>query len=309
MQDSSINSSAALIAIDWGSFNFRAYLLDAEGNILFSVDNPSGVRSIVDGQFREVLDAQIGDWLAQYPHLPVIAVGMIGSREGWREAPYVPTPAGPIDLAHAAVRCDDLLGRRFAILPGVSHTSQSSWPDIVRGESIQLLGALESIGTREGLFILPGAHCKWFKVKEGRIQAFRTYMTGELFEALKMHSIIGKLFPETPEITLAGFTQGLANAQFQHETLSHMIFSTRAKGLFGQIPEVDLPGHLSGLLIGDEIASGLEWFGPGKITLIGSSKMTRLYRHALAGFGNSTAVAPLDVAALGLHLIGKEMCW
>ena len=40
-----------------------------------------------------------GGWFLAYPGLPIIASGMIGSRHGWREAPYVRCPAEPRDIA------------------------------------------------------------------------------------------------------------------------------------------------------------------------------------------------------------------
>lgn len=302
-------AKAALLALDWGMSNLRAYLLDADGNTLELRSAPLGIKVVKDANFRETLQTHCGDWLEQHTDIPIVAAGMVGSRQGWHDTPHLPTPANPATLGHSAVRVDELMGRPFAILSGVLHTPMGGAPDIMRGEAVQLLGALSVLGVSEGIFVLPGAHCKWIKVKDGSIDAFRTYMTGELYGLLQEYSILGKMFPVDTEITLPGFTQGLASAQFHHETLSHMLFSARTLGLFGQIIPADLPGYLSGILVGDEIASGLRWAGAGKITLIGSTQMTRLYRHALAGFGQTTEVAPVDVAAHGLHLLAQKIQW
>lgn len=299
----------SLLALDWGMSNLRSYLLAADGIVIDSRTAPLGVKVVQAGQFRETLFAHCGDWLEQNPELRVIAAGMIASRQGWKEAPYVSTPALPRNLALMADRADHLIDHPFALLPGVSHTPLGSPPDIMRGEAVQLLGALSDLGIEDGVFVLPGAHCKWIKVKDGAIDAFQTYMTGELYEVLSRHSILGRLFPAEPVASLTGFTQGLANAQFQYNNLAHMLFSTRTLGLFGQVAAADLPGYLSGILIGDEITNGMRWAGTGNVTLIGSSSMTRLYRHALAGFGHHPKLAPVDVAARGLHLLAQEINW
>lgn len=300
----------SLLALDWGTTNLRGYLLDQAGNTLEHLAVAQGVRSISDGKFAEAFQRHFGHWLEQYPDIPVIACGMVGSRHGWCEAPYVPTPANARHLAQRAIRIDQLAGRPFAIIPGVTDSPPGQAPDIMRGEETQLLGALAAqAGISEGVFVLPGTHSKWIKVRNGAIASFRTYMTGEFYAVLRDHSILGKLFPQTPQNTLSGFMQGLAQAQLQHGNLSHLIFSTRTLGLFEQMPPQDLPGYLSGLLIGDEIADGLRWAGSGTITLIGSDELTRLYRQALASRGHSPSIAAENVTAHGLNLLAKEISW
>ena len=87
--------SPALIAIDWGSSSFRAYLMSAEGQVLDEAASGDGIGSVAAGAYPATLKRLIGRWLDAHPSLPVIASGMVGSRHGWREAPYVPLPAGP----------------------------------------------------------------------------------------------------------------------------------------------------------------------------------------------------------------------
>ena len=84
-------------------------------------------------------------------------------------------------------------------------------PDVMRGEETQIFGALALSGRDEGLFLLPGTHSKWAEVKDGRIVSFRTFMTGEVFGALKDHTILGRLMREGGDAD--GFARGVAKAR------------------------------------------------------------------------------------------------
>lgn len=302
-------NQANLLAFDWGSTNLRGYLLDAEGAILDSRASSHGILSVTDGRFAEALQQHFGDWLAQYPQLPLIASGMIGSRQGWREAPYVPTPVDQTKLAQHLIRIDDLAGRPFAIIPGVEHTRADQVPDVMRGEETQLFGALALLDKQDGIFILPGTHSKWVDVSGGAIRGLHTYMTGELYSILSKHSIIGKLFPDDPKTSLSGFMHGLAQTQLQQRNLSHLLFSARTLGLFGQVIPADLPGYLSGLLISSEISDGLSSIGDRAITLVGTGQITTLYRQALAARGYRATVAPESATAYGFHLLAGGIQW
>ena len=43
-------------------------------------------------RFEAALQALCGDWLRAYPDAPLLACGMVGSAQGWREARYHPVP-------------------------------------------------------------------------------------------------------------------------------------------------------------------------------------------------------------------------
>jgi 2-dehydro-3-deoxygalactonokinase len=183
----------ALIGVDWGTSAFRAVLLDAAGNILDRRSGPHGIMTVTDGDFARVLSTQIGEWLNR-ARVPVIMSGMIGSRQGWMEAPYVSAPAGLADLA-AALLPVPLDAADVRIVPGVA-VAATSMRDVMRGEETQIFGALATSGATDGRFVLPGTHSKWVAVEGGRIAAFSTYMTGEIFAACRKHTILGRLMEE-----------------------------------------------------------------------------------------------------------------
>ncbi|MCQ4162488.1 2-dehydro-3-deoxygalactonokinase [Roseomonas sp. GC11] len=302
MTDKQGQAPPALIALDWGTSSFRAFLMDASGTVLAQAAGPEGIlhlpRPGAEG-FAEVLAARCGPWLARWPGLPVVAGGMVGSAQGWREAPYAPCPADPATLARAAVEATTPAGVRVLIAPGLLHAPPGAPPDVMRGEEIQIAGALRAqpaLAAR-ARFILPGTHSKWVELEEGRITGFATYMTGELFAVLRHHSLLGRLMTEVApgaEEAAAAFAQGLDLARASGPgDLPHQIFAARSLGLTGRMAPAALAEFLSGLLIGHEVVSGLaRTEGTAPLVLIGEAGLCRRYATALAAFG---APAPLPL--------------
>lgn len=304
-----LNTTPALLALDWGKTRIKAYLVSPDGEIIDTRTGLLGVQKVADHRFVEALHTLCGDWLNNWPEMPILACGMIGSREGLCETPFASTPTIPAGLTAKAVRIDEQIGRRFAIIPGICDSPLGQPPDVIRGMETRILGALDLAKTDHGIFVLPGTHSKWVKVKNGAIDSFRTYMTGELFAILRSHSILGQLMPAEPVITPEGFARGLANARLQPASLTHILFSVRTLALSGDMAVEDLPGYLSGLLIGDELADGLRWASSAELTLIGSGELTELYRKALTSNGHKPKVASAAVAARGLFRLAQEINW
>src|SRR3954468_15819608 len=186
--------SPLLIGLDWGTTSCRAYLIGADGEVLDRQPDGPGILKIEDGHFGPWLDSMIGGWIATHGPAPVILSGMIGSRQGWKEAPYATCPAGADDIVRALARIE-WSELSIALVPGLS-TENDGMPDVMRGEETQIFGALALSGKSDGLFLLPGTHSKWAHVQDGRIASFRTFVTGEVFGALKEHTILGRLMRE-----------------------------------------------------------------------------------------------------------------
>jgi 2-dehydro-3-deoxygalactonokinase len=128
-----ISPFAAIISVDWGLSSFRCRLLDAGGTILDSRQSNRGVRAVEGRDFRAALLAMVGDWIAAHGGTPLLLSGMIGSRLGWVEAPYVPCPAGLPEIASALLPLDIAGLPRAFIVPGVSYESVER-TDVMRGE-------------------------------------------------------------------------------------------------------------------------------------------------------------------------------
>jgi 2-dehydro-3-deoxygalactonokinase len=302
-----------LVALDWGTSNLRAYLMSAEG-VVETRHAPRGILHLpapADGGGFEQAFAEIaGDWLRRNPTLPVVAAGMVGSAQGWIEAPYVRAPADVRALAAHGVRVASGVGPDVVIAPGVIFDAPDRAPDVMRGEELKIAGALAaapSFGER-AWFVLPGTHSKWVFVQEQRIVSFATYMTGELYAVLREHSILGRLTTEWADAGAAalGFEKGLEAARRSSPgDLGHQLFAVRTLGLTGRLPRNALADYLSGLLVGNELVSALAASRATRdvgvpLVLLGDAALCQRYARALEVFGAAVDAQLDDTAPRGL---------
>jgi len=281
-----------VIAIDWGTTSFRAYRLDATGAIVEARSAPKGILAVSAGGFPSVLQQEVKGWAER----PIVMSGMVGSRQGWVEAPYVPCPAGFEEIA-AAMR---EVGEGIWVVPGVSCRDDAGVPDVMRGEETQVLGA-----DRDGLFCLPGTHSKWVEVRGGRIMHFSSAMTGEVYAVLKSHSILGRLMDEGKSDARA-FRQGVERSG-EAGGLLHHLFGVRTKGLMGELDGAASSSYLSGLLIGHEIRA----VRPRSFMVLGEPRLAEFYSEAAAALGCETkrleaTSGTRALFRLGVMLRGKE---
>ena len=263
------------IAVDWGTTNRRAYRIDSSGVCQDEFEDSNGVLSIAPTGFGDAV-GQIRERLGAHP---MLLAGMIGSNRGWKEAPYVPCPAGLDEIAGKLVWA----GEQEAIVPGVSYVGQGR-ADVMRGEEVQLLGGVVAgLVPRDALVCHPGTHNKWALLRHGIIQTFGTVMTGELFSLLKEHSILADLLDGPVEVNEA-FKRGVRYAM-EHDMLPAALFEIRASVLLGQAKKEDAPSYVSGLLIGTDVRIGLTWPLAANIVIIGRPELTRLYAAAVVEAG------------------------
>jgi 2-dehydro-3-deoxygalactonokinase len=227
---------------------------------------------------------------------------MIGSNRGWIETPYVPCPA-TIDLLAQGVRREASIDA--AIVPGVMDCGEDC--DVMRGEEVQLLGALAAGLLPPGAHgCHPGTHTKWVVLDGDAIARLRTVMTGELFALLRSHSILaaqlaGDVVPGE------AFDRGVLRS-LEGPELGADLFGVRAQLLLGRLPEADAASYASGLLIGADIATGLRFAGAGTVALIGDSTLTRLYAAALALAGRENVVIDDEAAFVaGMAALARRL--
>jgi 2-dehydro-3-deoxygalactonokinase len=290
------------ILVDWGTSRFRAFLIDGR-MILARLASDEGISALREGQHRDVFLKHCRPWLEAEPAAPVALVGMVGSKEGWRMAPYAQCPAGPEEIARAMIAVEIEAGRKGHIVPGLSCEPQPGAIDVMRGEETLSLGA----GVSDGLVCLPGTHPKWVEMRGGRIARFATYFTGEMYALLRHHSMVGR--PATGPEDPAGFARGLDAAERNRGErgvgLLHLIFGARAAAVTGRLPSAELGPYISGLLTGDEINGGLSLFQkPAEVTVIGNEERVALFGEALARHGvRAVAKDPEEALIAGLSRI------
>ena len=273
-----------LIAIDWGTSSLRGARLDVQGQQLDARQFPRGILTVPAGQFPAVLEECFGDWLQQSPDALCLLSGMVGSRQGWQEAPYCPCPAGFEELGQHLLW---LQPGRMAIVPGLSVQQHDGLPfdqhDVMRGEEVQIFGALSLAGLQDATVVLPGTHSKWAQVQQGRVAQFRSFMTGEVYALLSQHSILSRTLPADAPWHEDTFRQAVLLAQRTPSVLSS-IFATRTLALFDTLPAEQHPSFLSGLLIGEELRA-MPSQTARTLLLVGNAALSLRYQCALQALG------------------------
>lgn len=295
-------SQAAAILVDWGTTNFRAWLVDGDGKVIDRCEAPAGIMQVPAGGFGQAVETHVGKWRAAHPGLPILMSGMVGSKQGWVEAPYAPCPAGIDELAKAVMPVPG--EENVFIVPGICYEAPDGRHDVMRGEEVQIFGSLRQGETGRRVFCLPGTHSKWAVVEDGRIVWFATAMTGEVWAVMSEHSILGRLMEGENLEDMDAFDRGFKLSGEPGGLLNHL-FSVRAEGLFGVVPAGGLRSYLSGILIGHEVRAMLPMARPGgPVTLIGRADIAKLYSFAVTALETPTVSIPAEGATLkGLTLI------
>jgi 2-dehydro-3-deoxygalactonokinase len=293
-----------LIGVDWGTTHLRAYLVGEDGHVLARVRSGLGLMNVEKGGFEPALRNAIADLRAEAPHAPVVMSGMVGSRQGWVEAPYVAPPAGAAALAAAMIPVPAPSVGDVSLVPGVAvGMDGGAWADVMRGEETEIVGALDGLGRACATLVLPGTHSKWVTVEDGAIEGFRTYMTGDVYGALSRHTILARTMGKGGDE--AAFAEGVRMAaDLRHAgDLLTRLFTIRAEGLMGRLSDDAAPDVLSGLLVGAEVASGAR--EAGEVILVGASALAARYRTALETMGVAVLMAPEESAARGHAVLAR----
>lgn len=288
-------ATPAWIAVDWGTTHLRATAMAAAGPIA-QASSDDGMGVLKPAEFEPALLRLIGPWLASNHSTPVIACGMVGSRQGWAEAKYRAVPCPPV-AADALTRVQTHDPRiTVQIAPGLR---QNAPADVMRGEETQIAGALALMPGFDGVMCLPGTHSKWVHVSAGEVVSFQTFMTGELFALLTTQSVLRhSIAPDGFDD--AAFDAGLSDALSRPERIAARLFTLRAEGLLADASPTSARSRLSGLLIGVELAAAKPYWLGQPVTLIGAETLCSHYARALMAQG----LTPSTLSAADCTLAG-----
>jgi 2-dehydro-3-deoxygalactonokinase len=293
-----------MIGIDWGTTGFRAFRMARNGTIRDRRAGPRGILNVPNGRFAETLREEVGPWLAAGEDQIVLS-GMIGSRQGWKEARYLPCPAGSAEIAAALVDIE-FDWAKVKLVPGLSCTDRAGVAEVMRGEETQVIG-VPALLSSSGIACLPGTHSKWVQVDGGRITDFTTHMTGETYGALRGYTILGRTMRDGPS-NGAPFEAGVRRSADPGGLLHH-IFGVRSLVLAERLEETDAGAYLSGILIGHEIRAALAEAHGAVVHVIGAPDLTHLYANAISTCGGFAERHDGEAAACGLALIGEQASW
>lgn len=306
--NSSLAVTGQLIGVDWGTSRLRAMLIGADSRVLAEAESSDGIGAI-NGGHEQAFERLVADW----PTVPTVMAGMVGSRQGWREAAYLPCPATATELAAEVLRFDTAKGRPVAIVPGLMVRSPDRDGDVIRGEETQIVGLLDREADFAGIAILPGTHSKWATIENGAIVDFQTFLTGEIFDLLARHSFLRHSVAESGGDLSAEPDFTLAVRRTAEEGLPFLaaIFSVRVRQLLDGVSPADNLAYLSGLVIGGEIAAAR---ASGRLTpgmalrIVGTKSLAKAYRRAFAILGYDTeALDGKDMATAGLVHIARSI--
>jgi 2-dehydro-3-deoxygalactonokinase len=309
-------SKPTSIILDWGTSSLRTMLVSETGETLDTRETSSGgIQFVKDNAFEAALMTVVGEWFAAYGPLPVLASGMITSRNGWVEVPYVDTPGGVAELAAGAKTLKLANGAPITFLPGMRNPAARPFPDVMRGEETQIVGfGLD----KDRTLVLPGTHSKWARIKDRRIDGFQTYATGEVFALLTKHSFIAKAQEPAhgAEPDWQSFDRGAgfaASNEISADAFLSTVFSARTGILDGQLKPENIFDYVSGLVIGAEFrqARATGWFKAGDmIGIVGNNVLNSRYGRIAALFDLTIEPAPDAVphgaAKRGIMLIAAE---
>jgi 2-dehydro-3-deoxygalactonokinase len=292
------------LLIDWGTSSFRVWAVASDGRVAAERRSSEGMKSCTKADFPRVLEAHLAAMKVP-EQVPLMICGMVGAREGWHEAGYLPVPTLLSDIVGSAVSVP-FHGRDLRILPGLCQAAGA--PNVMRGEETQLLGVATDA---EGLACLPGTHSKWVRLGANRIEAFESYMTGEVFSLFVKHSILASSLSPCPpsETPDQDFMEAASTALAKPAQVWRLIFQLRAGDLLSSRDWISARSRLSGLLIGAEVASARDRFGASRVDLVASGPISLLYKAALGAANFNVRLVEAEAATRAGLLQAANQIW
>lgn len=290
-------SDTQWIAVDWGTSNLRIWAMDAHGGVVDEITSDQGMLGLAPDAFEPILLHHINPWIGD-AKIPVIACGMVGSRQGWKEAPYETVPARPATRTVQVETRDPRLN--VHVVAGIQQTDPA---DVMRGEETQVAGFLTGRQGYSGVVCLPGTHSKWVEIERGEIKRFQTVLTGELFDLLSKQSVLRHSMMDWDE---ACFVNEVSQMVQEPEALTRRLFGVRANHLLQG--NISGKSRLSGMLIGAELAALSSWWQGHETVVIGASALAQIYGVALRSLGANVQVQAGDASTLdGLKSVYREL--
>jgi 2-dehydro-3-deoxygalactonokinase len=282
-------TKADWITADWGTTNLRVWAMSNSGTVLDTASSADGMGNITRTDYAACLRKLVGDWIT--PQTPIVACGMVGSRQGWVEASYATVPCPALADNFARPDAPDL---NVHVVPGIKQTDPA---DVMRGEETQIAGFLSLNPNWDGVICLPGTHTKWVHVSADEVVSFQTCMTGDLFAAISGHTVL-KHSTGGDGWDADAFDAALGDTISRPEKLAAKLFALRAEGLLHGLSNDTARARLSGLLIGAEIAATKPYWLGQQVAIIGAGSLASLYLRALAAQSVSATQAQAERVTL-----------
>jgi|TARA_B100000767_G_scaffold60362_1_gene56178 2-dehydro-3-deoxygalactonokinase len=283
-------SPAHWAAVDWGTTHLRLWVLDHDHKVIRQTKTEQGMTQLHPTEYEATLLDLLSQELQPSGAMGVICCGMVGSRQGWQEAPYAPCPTLPPSGERASRVTTKDPRIEVYLLPGIK---QISPPDVMRGEETQIAGFLSRNPQYDGVLCLPGTHSKWVHISAGEVVSFQTFMTGELFALLCKESVLRHNIGATgwnDEM----FTNAIDDAISRPAAIAAKLFALRAQSLIATLPPEAARARLSGLLIGLELAAARPYWLGAQVAVLGDTEVAQAYCTALTAQGSPVTVTSTE---------------
>ena len=290
------------IAIDWGTTNFRAYLMKND-RIIDKVSSRDGMKFVEENNFEDIMIKNISKWISNDENHQILASGMVGAKQGWIEVPYAKAPC---DVLKVKIGLPKLKRKKLKVFI-ISGIFQEDPEDVMRGEETQLAGLFQKETDFNGSACLPGTHSKWVKIKNNKILHFDTFLTGELFEITKNYSVL-KHSLSSHEICDKTLLEGVKTILENPNTFSNRLFKLRARDLLKNQNPIIGNSLLSGYFLGMELAGSKSYWSSKDVILIGSDCLNKFYELCLKDKVNSIKkYSSMDLTLNGLSFFKKNL--
>ncbi|MCK9482216.1 MAG: 2-dehydro-3-deoxygalactonokinase [Bacteroidia bacterium] len=204
-----------IATIDCGTTNSRVYIVDQNKKIIGKGTKRVGVRdtsmtksidTLKNGLIEALHEALKEANLKESQISFAISSGMITSEIGLLDIPHLQTEAGIKELAANLVKVEDkkIFPASFPIyfIPGIRNRfdKEDTFPtnvgelDFMRGEETQMIGYLDLHQVSHPLIVvILSSHTKFIQIGgDGKIKGSLTSLSGQVFEAIKKETFIGK---------------------------------------------------------------------------------------------------------------------
>lgn len=283
------------IFVDWGNTNFRAFLMEGSRVVARYQSSEGGIQKVFKSPETRVADysgfftQHLAEWLASHPKAPVYIAGAAGGRDGWVETAYSVAPTSVADIKRnlhkiAPEHLGGAAGRDIYIASGCTIEMADGRHDVIRSEEVKSHGALIHLKRKSGLLCIPGTHCKWVEIRDGKIVHFESALTGELYGILSERGALAALFKldkASQQKDMASFEQGLDMAGRGFDLLTDL-WQVRSQKLRAKTPPADMQAYFSGILIGHELQQMAKLFPakPPAVLLLDTGAKQDFYRRA-----------------------------
>ena len=304
-----MNKPRTFLSCDWGTSSFRIRLINAEtGEVLKSHEDSEGTLSTykkwqaagleADKRFDfylAVIAPKVADWFSTFSPSKLLISGMASSSIGMADIPYAKIPF-PLD--GSGVSFGEFKKEMNGPLLSITLVSGvCSEDDVIRGEETIILGCQFD---ENATVILPGTHSKHALIRNGIMTGFQTFMTGELFDLLRKHSVLENsvLKPERLNFKHPAFSEGVQLGA--RSDLFQNLFKVRTRAILEGRNAENGYYFLSGLLIGSELSSVVS--DNEEIILIAGENTLEPYTEALQSLGHSFKVQMADKSLITGHM-------